>query len=92
MARQFDREIRGHARKILESFLGNLHIWLVDYYNFREIGSGFLATALRIFSNGPPDPPPGSSSQFCQWKICFREDNRGADVVDKLATKIAQSF
>ena len=27
-----------------------------------------------------------------QWRICFREDNRGADVVDKLATKIARSF
>ena len=27
-----------------------------------------------------------------QWRICFREDNRGADVVDKLATKVARSF
>ena len=27
-----------------------------------------------------------------QWKMCFREDNRGAEVVDKLATKIANSF
>ena len=30
--------------------------------------------------------------ELCQWKICFREDNRGADVVDKLATKVANSF
>ena len=27
-----------------------------------------------------------------QWQMCFREDNRGADVVDKLATKIANTF
>ena len=27
-----------------------------------------------------------------QWNMCFREDNRGAEVVDKLATKIANTF
>ena len=46
-----------------------------------------LLSTIDIYSNEKFD-----DDQREQWKLCFREDNRGADVVDKLATKVARSF
>lgn len=51
-----------------------------------------IVNALAFYDRYHNSNDKFDDDQREQWKLCFREDNRGADVVDKLATKVARSF
>ena len=51
-----------------------------------------IVNALAFYDRYHNSNEEFSDDEYEKWRICFREDNHGADVVDKLATKVAQSF